>query len=622
MEYQTELIQDEIDILISRYLKARKYIRKLKNDDGKIKNYTHQIKYFTPHTHKMIKETARKTFIAIFKNASVKVNLIDYILQSIKKNNKKKTGTRNSLYISAKKYMTQSITEVFVKSCSISKFNTLNTLFRNYRQEYKDKNFMDNIIDKFVNKLKILINDEDNEIPSDKKKEIIEMINEKAKEKFQQILENTCEDYGYDPIQEYCKICNQGQYPGIEKEYKKFINAIETRRSAKEIGIFVVTNNINIKKLKTIASADCKIIICQFNELGGYIEQIEQKNKKKFKNLTREKISDIQSFMTYNTKKYNNDIKNLNKALKSLNFRVVVKSSSGQAGSINEIVKLSLKSENDCFLIREVNRHVAKAKNCVIITGAGISCSAGIPDFIGSDGLYNMIKSQYLGVFHSGKDLFDVQLLRTHETIKGFNLFMGILKELIVNAKPTATYSFIKKLADMKKLKRVYIQNIDNLEELVGFDVNWEFERVKNCKAQIFKEGGAPNCSECVKRENTRVKQKRQLHFIGQLKPTVILYSDTHPKGLEISQIAKCDQNKADCLLIMGTFLRISGLKDLIKGFARAVHGRDGCVILVNATDVANKGWNGIIDYQIEGTCDEWVKLVDLKLLNSKRISK
>ncbi|KAF0514373.1 hypothetical protein F8M41_017616 [Gigaspora margarita] len=74
--------------------------------------------------------------------------------------------------------MTQSQTEVSVKSCSISKFNRLDTLFRNYRQEYKDKNFMNDIIDKFVNKFKILINDEDNEIPSDEKIEIVGMINE------------------------------------------------------------------------------------------------------------------------------------------------------------------------------------------------------------------------------------------------------------------------------------------------------------------------------------------------------------------------------------------------------------------------------------------------------------
>ncbi|RIB01407.1 DHS-like NAD/FAD-binding domain-containing protein [Gigaspora rosea] len=296
--------------------------------------------------------------------------------------------------------------------------------------------------------------------------------------------------------------------------------------------------------------------------------------------------------------------------------------------------------------LKEINRHVAKAKNCVIITGAGISCSAGIPDFRSSDGLYNMIKSQYPDAFLSGKDLFDAQLLRINDSIKAFNIFMGILKEIIIKARPTATHSFIKNLADMNKLKRVYTQNIDNLEEEVGLNVDCQFERVNNCKAQvvqlhgtlsglrcnactnfcpftmqycdIFKEGEAPNCPKCEEREKIRAEQRRRPHFIGQLKPTVILYGDTHPKGLEIGQIAAYDQNKADCLIIMGTSLRIPGVKFLIKDFAKAVHERKGYVIMVNDMNVVTKEWNGIIDYQIEGTCDEWVKLVGIELSNVK----
>ncbi|KAF0506646.1 DHS-like NAD/FAD-binding domain-containing protein [Gigaspora margarita] len=312
-----------------------------------------------------------------------------------------------------------------------------------------------------------------------------------------------------------------------------------------------------------------------------------------------------------------------------------------------EVVKLNLKSERTSPQLREVARHVARAKRCIIITGAGISCSGGIPDFSSSDGLYSMIKSQYPGTFRSGKDLFDAGLLRTHESIKAFYLFMGVLKELIVNATPTATHFFIKKLADMKKLKRVYTQNIDNLEELVGLEVDWQLERVKHCQAQVvqlhgtmaklrcsactnnysfatqycdvFKQGEAPNCPGCEEREDARIEQGRRPHTIGQLKPTVILYGDSHPKGLEICQIAAQDQDKADCLVIMGTSLRIPGVKALIKDFARAVHDREGYVILVNATDVVTKEWNGLIDYQIEGTCDEWVKLVDIELSNIER---
>ncbi|CAG8676710.1 25853_t:CDS:1 [Gigaspora margarita] len=140
-----------------------------------------------------------------------------------------------------------------------------------------------------------------------------------------------------------------GKYSGLKKEYEEFIDVMKTRRSAKEIGIFVVTDNINIEKLKNIASTERKIIICQFNGLGGYIEQIEQEHKKEMlklsndiynaedclkdpnstkedliNNLTKlksqlEKISDIQNFMTYNAKKYNH-IRDLNKALERLNF--------------------------------------------------------------------------------------------------------------------------------------------------------------------------------------------------------------------------------------------------------------------------------------------------------------
>ncbi|CAG8677967.1 10140_t:CDS:2, partial [Cetraspora pellucida] len=244
--------------------------------------------------------------------------------------------------------------------------------------------------------------------------------------------------------------------------------------------------------------------------------------------------------------------------------------------------------------------------------------------------------------------LFNAHLLTTHDSIKAFNHFMGVLKELIVNATPTATHFFIKKLADMKKLKRVYTQNIDNLEALVGLHVEWQFEKVRNNRAQVvqlhgtlsklrcnactklysfipqhcdvFKQGKPPNCPGCEEKESVRIKQGRRPHTIGQLKPTVILYGDTHPKGLEFGQIATYDQDKTDCLIIMGTSLRIPGIKALIKDFSRAVHGCNGYVILVNATDVVTKEWNGIIDYQIEGTCDEWVKLVDKELSNIERM--
>ncbi|RIB07315.1 hypothetical protein C2G38_2046105 [Gigaspora rosea] len=137
-----------------------------------------------------------------------------------------------------------------LNSWSESRFNTLNTLFK-FRQGYKenDKDFVDDIIDRFVDKVNTLINDEDDIIPE--KRRIMRMINKVwenrkyskiAKEKFQQILENKCKEYGYDPVQEYCKICKRddfdenGDYnPCCHfKEKIDFVNVFEFAKFSKE----------------------------------------------------------------------------------------------------------------------------------------------------------------------------------------------------------------------------------------------------------------------------------------------------------------------------------------------------------------------------------------------------
>ncbi|CAG8841076.1 5390_t:CDS:1, partial [Gigaspora margarita] len=68
------------------------------------------------------------------------------------------------------------------------------------------------------------------------------------------------------------------KYSKFKEKYEEFKNIMETRKSAKEIGIFIITDNINIEILKNIILTKQKIIICQFNKLEKYIEQIEKKH--------------------------------------------------------------------------------------------------------------------------------------------------------------------------------------------------------------------------------------------------------------------------------------------------------------------------------------------------------
>ena len=63
-------------------------------------------------------------------------------------------------------------------------------------------------------------------------------------------------------------------------------------------------------------------------------------------------------------------------------------------------------------------------------------------------------------------------------------------------------------------------------------------------------------------------------------------------------------------LLIMGTSLKVHGLKKIVKNFARAVHARKGLVVFVNATP-PSKEWEGVIDVHVHGETDKWVERVE-----------
>jgi NAD-dependent histone deacetylase SIR2 len=107
---------------------------------------------------------------------------------------------------------------------------------------------------------------------------------------------------------------------------------------------------------------------------------------------------------------------------------------------------------------------------------------------------------------------------------------------------------------------------------------------------------------------------------IGNLRPAIVLYDEIHPLGDEIGAIQTTDlSRKPDLLIIMGTSLKVHGLRKLVKEFAKSVHessssstntgGSKGKVIFVNKTAPPGE-WAGIIDYHVEGETDRWVDKV------------
>jgi NAD-dependent histone deacetylase SIR2 len=125
-----------------------------------------------------------------------------------------------------------------------------------------------------------------------------------------------------------------------------------------------------------------------------------------------------------------------------------------------------------------------------------------------------------------------------------------------------------------------------------------------------------------------RVARSARAVRVGTLRPAIVLYDEPHPLGDDIAAIQTSDLSKRpDLLIIMGTSLKVHGLKKLVKEFAKAVHHGSTSssstappkVIFVNKTAPAAE-WAGVIDLHVQGTSDAWVERVIADWKHSKPV--
>ncbi|KAI1077885.1 DHS-like NAD/FAD-binding domain-containing protein [Whalleya microplaca] len=137
---------------------------------------------------------------------------------------------------------------------------------------------------------------------------------------------------------------------------------------------------------------------------------------------------------------------------------------------------------------------------------------------------------------------------------------------------------------------------------------NWDEDGRESCTLL----GEQPECPHCAGATAARQEKGKRALGVGKLRPDIVLYGEEHPQSDLISPIVQHDlSSNPDLLLVLGTSLRVHGLKVMVKEFAKAVHTKGGKVVFINFTKPSESAWGDIIDYWVEWDCDAWVD--DLK---------
>jgi len=198
-----------------------------------------------------------------------------------------------------------------------------------------------------------------------------------------------------------------------------------------------------------------------------------------------------------------------------------------------------------------------KAKNIITMAGAGISTSAGIPDFrTPGTGLYDNLQKYDLP---NPTAVFDISFFR--ENPKPFCL---LAKELYPGKfEPTASHHFIKLLENKSLLLRHFTQNIDTLERVAGIsdeklvEAHGAFHKGHCIKCR--KEYPQEWIKEIIFKDEVPVCDKDNCN--GYVKPDIVFFGENLPE-----RFFQClpDFSKCDLLIILGTSLVVQPFASLI----------------------------------------------------------
>ncbi|KAK2960475.1 putative NAD-dependent protein deacetylase sirtuin-1 [Blattamonas nauphoetae] len=198
---------------------------------------------------------------------------------------------------------------------------------------------------------------------------------------------------------------------------------------------------------------------------------------------------------------------------------------------------------------------IHKASKVLVLSGAGISVSSGIPDYRSATGLYTKLAEEGET---DPESLLSIQTFLEDPTIV-YSLSEAFFRYEYV---PTFTHFFVSALEEKGKLLKMYTQNTDHLERDAGLTRVLQCHGSRNSficlqcgtvstRSQIMDElmVGVPYCKKCPPKTSV-------------LKPEEILFGESLPD--EYYKSYKQDMASTDLVIVAGTSLKVHPFCDLL----------------------------------------------------------
>jgi len=210
--------------------------------------------------------------------------------------------------------------------------------------------------------------------------------------------------------------------------------------------------------------------------------------------------------------------------------------------------------------IQDVVHLLKTKKKIIVLTGAGVSVSCGIPDFRSRDGIYARLAADFPDL-PDPQAMFDIHYFRRDP-----RPFFKFARELWPGQfTPSKCHKFIRLLEKQNKLLRNYTQNIDTLEQQAGI------ERVIQChgsfasascqrcehrvpchkiEAQVMAQE-IPLCPRCVVDPTAMADTDTQ----AVMKPDIVFFGEGLPD--EFHNSMAMDKEECDLIIVIGSSLKV-----------------------------------------------------------------